>query len=452
MSMVACPACRTPNTEFNAFCRVCSLLLTGGDRSTDDGTAAADAVLKGTVVSHYEVIELIGAGAMGQVYRAFDRALGRQVALKFLSAGLAGDHRAKERMRREAQAASALDHPAIATIFEVAEHDGRPFIAMMLYEGETLAAALSRGALGVAEVVRIGVELASALSAAHGAGIVHRDVKPANVMLTRSGGVKLVDFGLAKMAASGDTLLTRTGSIVGTVAYMAPEQLAGEVVDHRADLWSLGVLLYEAMSGSLPIVGDGLAHRILTKDPVPLTTARSDVPKPLARLVMQLLKKDPGARIQSAADVEQALRRWQSNPRGGSVLLSPRARVVIVKGIVLAAAAVTVVTFALLRGRGGVDGDATASVRTTEAENRAAAVRVATLAPPSPVSTAAAAETVPTEVRPVDPVTPKRAKRATKSPSAPVTANASSAPAPSPAPAPTARASFDGLGLPEKPF
>lgn len=453
MSLIACPACRTPNAEFNAFCRVCSGLLTGTE-SAGAGIAAdhSHAILsKGTVVSHYEVLDLIGAGAMGQVYRAFDRHLGRQVALKFLSIGLAGDRRARERMRREAQAASALDHPGIATIFEVAEHEGRPFIAMMLYEGETLAAVLSRGPLPIREAARIGMELASALATAHGAGIVHRDVKPANVILTRAGGVKLVDFGLAKTVASAETTaLTRTGSILGTVAYMAPEQLTGEVVDHRADLWSLGVLLYEAFSGSLPIVGAGLAHRILTKDPVPLSAARRDVPRPLARLVMRLLEKDPARRIQTAKEVEEALRTGSSGSRAGSAVFATRARR-MVAGSAAAIALGLVFTFAFFRDGAeaahGSDGTGREADTGGRESGNDRVVHVMTVAPLSAFVPTIAAAPASTSPRPIGnaPAAVRRAAR-------PVAPTASSAASERRVPLPGAEASFDGLGLPEKPF
>lgn len=471
--MVACPACRTPNSEFNAFCRVCSMVLTAGDRSTGSEASphTGGGIPKGTVVSHYEVQDLIGAGAMGQVYRAFDGALGRPVALKFLSSGLADDRRARERMRREAQAASALDHPGIATIFEVSEHEGRPFISMMLYEGETLAAALQRGPLSIREAARIGTELASALAAAHSAGIVHRDVKPANVMLTRSGAVKLVDFGLAKIEAGAEaTMLTRTGSILGTVAYMAPEQLAGEAIDHRADLWSLGVLLYEAISGRLPIAGEGLAHRILTKDPVPLASARADVPRPVARLVMRLLKKAPAMRVQSAAEVERSLREWSEGRASGESALLSGSRPKIVAGAALAALAVAGMLAFVRPGSEPARepfAAARAEVRDIPGDKLDLGVHVTTVRPSSLFAPSTNGATLAPAAIPADPPTrgvvanptagavAKRPARESESTVAARSAAPGStvvAPAASGAGTPSARASFDGLGLPEKPF
>jgi serine/threonine protein kinase len=444
MSLIACPGCRTLNTEFNAFCRVCSIALTAADASAGPSSSRREPaclIPTGTLASHYEVQELIGAGAMGQVYRAYDRNLSRPVALKFLSQGLAGDKRAKERLRREAQAASALDHPGIATIFEVAEHEGRPFIAMMLYEGETLAAALARGPLPVSEVTRIGVELASALTAAHGAGIVHRDVKPANVILTRSGGVKLVDFGLAKLVSSGDaTALTRMGAILGTVAYMAPEQLAGEVIDHRADLWSLGVVLYEAVSGRLPIVGAGLAHRILTKDPDPL----SEAPRALARLVMRLLKKDPAMRIKTAAEVERLLKGLDRS-HGFPLVSSISKPAAITGGLTLAAA----IGAAIAVSRGSPRQEPTPDTPRTEqrATRSPATVQVAALAAPSAFVPAPAPTTGTNEDRKVTASAAKPTKRVPT----PAATTIGSIPVRS-EPLPSAKAPLDGLGLPEKPF
>ena len=197
----------------------------------------------GTTVSHYRIISHIGAGGMGTVYLAEDAKLKRRVALKFLSAETASDPEAAARLLREARAASALDHPHIATIYEIGDHADQPFIAMAHYEGETLATRLAGGPLTMAEIARLVEQVADALDAAHAVGIVHRDLKPSNLMLTTTGQVKVLDFGLAKIEG-GETVtqLTRAGSTMGTAAYMSPEQAAGEAVDSRSDLWSLGVI------------------------------------------------------------------------------------------------------------------------------------------------------------------------------------------------------------------
>jgi serine/threonine protein kinase len=215
----------------------------GGDPSPD------------STVSHYRILGLLGRGGMGVVYRALDQHTGSEVALKLLATdrvrGVDG-----ERFRREARAAASLDHPNIAKVQEIGEHQGRPFLAMPLYEGVTLKKRLDRAEeiapMPLAEIISIAAQLASALETAHSAGIVHRDLKPANLMLTRGGRLKLLDFGLAVW--EGASRLTDTGGAVGTLAFMAPEQLRGEEVDARADLWSFGAVLYEMLAGRPPFV------------------------------------------------------------------------------------------------------------------------------------------------------------------------------------------------------
>jgi serine/threonine-protein kinase len=319
MSGVACAACGAANSEFDPRCAACGAALPSGslaDPTLVDGAvwqgraALAGDPLVGSRVSHFRVTGLVGRGGMGVVYRAMDLDLGREVALKFLP-----PHAVRPldeaRFRREAQAAAALDHPHIGTVYEVGEHGGRRFIAMALYEGETLAERLERAAgapLPVPEVVTIAAQVASALAAAHGAGIVHRDLKPSNLMLTRDGRVKLLDFGLARQI--GSPTLTEEGILVGTAAYMAPEQLGGEGGDQRADIWALGVLLYEMLSGGRPFGAGrrGLLRAILHDDPPPLRQVRPEIPPALAALVERCLEKDPGCR-----------------PSGGEILADLRA-------------------------------------------------------------------------------------------------------------------------------
>ena len=268
------------------------------------------------LVGRYEVLERIGGGGMGEVFRARDPTLGRLVALKLLPHHLSADSDARARLVREARAASALDHPSIAVVYEIGTADsgqgdpggGRLFIAMAFYEGETLEEKIARGPLPVDETLSYALQLADGLAAAHEAGIVHRDVKPANLIVTNRGQAKILDFGIAKATAS---VLTREGTALGTIAYMSPEQTRGQVVDHRTDLWSAGVVLYEMLAGERPFRADGdqaLIYCIRNDDPAPLGRLRPDVPSDLARLVNCCLAKDPADRCPSAAALLADLR------------------------------------------------------------------------------------------------------------------------------------------------
>lgn len=266
--------------------------------------------LEDTHLQHYEVEETIGGGGMGVVYRARDPRLHRRVALKFLPSHLSAHEEAEERFFREARAAAALNHPHIARIHEVGEtEDGRRFIVMDYYEGDTLKEKLRRGGpLPDEDAVRYAKQIASALTAAHDEGIIHRDVKPGNVIVTEEGGVKLLDFGLAK--AASETRLTEPGQRLGTAAYMSPEQVRGDPVDLRADVWALGVLLYEMLTGERPFQGQqtmALLQSILHDEPVPLDERRSGVPSGLTALVERCLRKDPDDRCSSAEAVYDAL-------------------------------------------------------------------------------------------------------------------------------------------------
>lgn len=261
--------------------------------------------LVGTTVSHFRVLAPLGAGGMGVVYRAEDTRLGRAVALKFLLPQSSLDAAAKTRFLQEARSAAALDHPNLCTVHEVGEsEDGRVFLAMALYAGETLKARLDReGPLPVGEALDIAEQIARGLSCAHAAGIVHRDLKPGNMMLVPNGPVKILDFGLAK---AQDLSLSVSGSRVGTASYMAPEQVRGERVDGRTDLWALGVVLYEMLTRRTPFAGDhevAIAHAILYDEPPPVSTFRTDVPAVVEDLVATLLKRDPSRRYPSADEL-----------------------------------------------------------------------------------------------------------------------------------------------------
>jgi pimeloyl-ACP methyl ester carboxylesterase len=263
----------------------------------------------GETVGSYEIREQLGSGGMGVVFRALDRRLNRPVALKFLPASVGADAQLRQRFFQEAKAAASLDHSNICTIYSVEQApDGRLFLVMPYYEGETLQGRIRRGPLPVAEALDYARQLAAGLGHAHAAGIVHRDIKPANVAITRGGQVKILDFGIAKMA---DASLTRTGMVLGTLAYMSPEQAAGEkLVDHRTDLWALGVVLYEMLAGRRPFGQDTIAalfHAVQALDPVPLTQIRPEVLPALQQLVTRLLQKQRDQRHPDAAAVLEAL-------------------------------------------------------------------------------------------------------------------------------------------------
>jgi len=275
----------------------------------------------GNVISHYRVLEKLGEGGMGVVYKAEDLKLKRCVALKFLPSSVS-DGQTRKRFVHEAQAASSLEHPNICAIHEIDETpDGRLFIVMPCYEGESLATRIERGPLKLDEALEIAIQVASGLSKAHEKGIVHRDIKPGNIFMTSDGVAKIVDFGLAKL--SGRSKLTRTGMAPGTVSYMSPEQLKGGDVDHRTDIWALGVVLYEMVTGETPFRGDyeqAVSYLIMNDAPEPIRTLRPDAPLEMERLIEQMLSKDPNERYQKSTELIGALqslkKRFGSSPVG----------------------------------------------------------------------------------------------------------------------------------------
>jgi serine/threonine-protein kinase len=280
-------------------------------RAAVDGTSngADPDPLIGLVFSRYRVDERLAAGGMGVLYRATDLKLARRVVIKILSPQLAADGVARARFEREARAASALDHPNIATVHDIGEERGELFIVLALYEGETLEQRLKRGALPIDQAVGILKQVALGLEAAHRAGIVHRDIKPSNVLVTTDGVVKILDFGVAKLRSDAGEGTTQVGQTVGTVRYMSPEQMRGEVVDARSDLWSFGVLAYELLSGISPFRADSIeatATRVLNEE-LPSLASIPGMPSWLADLVVELLKKNPAERPQSASEVLRRL-------------------------------------------------------------------------------------------------------------------------------------------------
>ena len=286
----------------------------------------------------YEVEGPLGAGGMGEVYRARDVRLDRTVAVKILPAELSGDAHYRQRFEREARAASALSHPHIAHVYDVGEQDGTHFIAMEYVEGENLRQLVSRGPLDVDRVVELGAQVAEALEEAHARGIVHRDIKSANAVVTPKGQVKVLDFGLARRtgdaAASVDSQLstdaqTRAGLVVGTVPYMSPEQALGKDVDARTDLFSLGIVLYELATGRLPFAGSTATQtidQICHATPAEIGASRKDVPTELERIVRKCLEKDRERRYASARDIVVDLRNLQRDRALGTspVAVSPR--------------------------------------------------------------------------------------------------------------------------------
>ena len=278
--------------------------------SDDDKTQTHKVLIKGTEVDHYRIIDKIGAGGMGEVYLAQDTQLNRKVALKFLPPHLCADEECRVRFKREAQAAAKLDHPNIIPVYEVSDYQGRPYFAMAHVEGRSLKEYLSAEDPGIDQVIELGVQICEGLQAAHEQGVTHRDIKPSNILIDLHGRARIVDFGLA--AVKGTDQLTKTGSTMGTIGYMSPEQVRGEQVDHRSDLFSLGVILYELTAGRLPFKADTEAatmNAVLNVTPEPLSRYKTGVSGELQHIISKLLEKDTQLRYQTAAGVISDLKR-----------------------------------------------------------------------------------------------------------------------------------------------
>src|SRR5215831_4884885 len=283
--------------------------------------------MKGLRISHYRILRRLGSGGMGEVYAAEDERLRREVAIKFISRERAANERARQRFEREAQAASALNHPNICTIFEANEYEGQPFLVMELLDGQDLRQICAAGPVEISSLLKWTLEITDALAAAHARGIVHRDIKPGNVFITSRGDAKVLDFGLAKLrqpenAECSETVsfdATAAGSVMGTIAYMSPEQARGEALDLRTDLFSMGTLLYEMASGKRAFEGPTSAvifNSILATSPTPVSRLRGDVPPKLEDIIDKALQKDRQLRYQSApemkADLKRLQREWES--------------------------------------------------------------------------------------------------------------------------------------------
>lgn len=302
-----CPKCLHENPENSTFCAKCKTPFhSSAGLPTSDGENNKEnmaRIIEGTIVNNkFEILKELGGGGMGVVYEARDIKLNRTVALKFIPLELTRDQQYKERFIKEAQAASSLDHQNICTIYEISEtDDGKLFIAMPRYDGETIKEKLKEGPLPIGDVIDISKQVARGLAETHSRGIIHRDIKPANIIITSDGTAKILDFGLSKQI--DDKEITRTAAVMGTMAFMSPEQISGEEVGHRTDIWSLGVVMYEMLTGRLPFEGDQgvvIMHSIINKSPIPPTEQRAEIPRELERIVLKCMRKDPNDRYSKA--------------------------------------------------------------------------------------------------------------------------------------------------------
>ncbi len=313
--------------------------------SDDDKTRSFTFLAAGTEVGHYRIIEKIGAGGMGEVYLAVDTKLNRKVALKFLPPHLCQDEDCRKRFTREAQAAAALDHPNIAAIYEVGEYQNRPFYAMQVVEGRSLKEVIDDKDLPIDRIIEIAIQVCEGLQAAHNKGIIHRDIKPSNILIDDHGRVRIVDFGLATIR--GSEQLTKTGSTLGTIGYMSPEQVRGDEIDQRSDLFSVGILIYEMVTTHNPFIKDtevGTTQAILDVTPQPMARFNREINQDFDRVIFRLLEKNADLRYQTAADLISDLKRTGTSA-GLSIASQGRSRLL---KMLVAAILITVVFFTIL--------------------------------------------------------------------------------------------------------
>ena len=357
-----CPKCASKNPDNTRFCGNCASPLdqeNGLSSLTKTLQVSTNQLVQGSIFAgKYKILERLGIGGMGVVYKAEDTKLKRTVALKFLSPELTQNARARERFIHEAQAASALDHPNICTIHEIDEtEEGQMYIAMSFYTGESLKEKIQRGPLSLKDTLEIAIQISKGLAKAHENGIVHRDIKPANIMMTDDGLVKIVDFGVAKL--SGSTRVTRDGTAIGTAAYMSPEQAMGEEVDQRTDIWALGVLLYEIVTGEPPFKGENeqaILYSILHREPSTSKGLDTAVPKELEQIIRKALSKEPKKRFFSTSELSQILEALKLKlitgatlPTRAVIFRQPRKRLIIGSAVALFVLATVLVTWMLTR-------------------------------------------------------------------------------------------------------
>jgi TolB-like protein/Flp pilus assembly protein TadD/predicted Ser/Thr protein kinase len=361
---VKCPKCHSDNPDDTIYCGKCAAPLKSAEEISITKTLITpeERLKKGsTIAGRYQILEELGRGGMGVVYKTEDTKLKRTVALKFLPPELTHISEVKERFMREAQAAAALDHPNICTVYEFDEAEEKTFISMAYIEGQSLKKKIESGPLKLDKALGIATQVAEGLQEAHRKGVVHRDIKSANIMVTEKGQSKIMDFGLARV--TGSTMVTKEGTTMGTVAYMSPEQARGEEVDHRTDIWSLGVVLYEMFSGQQPFKGEldqAVVYSILNKKPEPITDLKASIPMSIEQVVSKALEKNPDERYQQIDDLLDDLRSISEGivPEGirtrmRKAKLLKRKRAILYAGTAGLLILITVIALSLFTGRPG---------------------------------------------------------------------------------------------------